>query len=941
MDRGEVSAIHDAFISYSRKDKEFARKLEKSLKAYKPPRALDVAHKYLDIFRDEEDFTGADYHASIARHLNASRKLLLLCSPHARASKYVDEEVRRFAELRGADNIIPLLVGGLPNNETPPGQEDQAAFPDGLCETLEMPLGIDYRGFNLRRDAVNKGAYEGAWHTTLASLYDKTRSQIEQRERKRTARRRRITTAIVASVVSVLLAALLVTLFYWRQAVLQRTAAVARQLAAQAELVRNQRPDFIYLSVLLATESLKRNPSLEAEMVLRPQLALLPRPILAIQDTVANAAFNPGSAVFSADRKYVATATVQEVSVWELATGRHVARVAPMYPIVSVAFSPGGEYLVTGSGSDVFAKPFLAQVWRLPDGREMSRMPQQNEPPARLAISRTGAALATVDKRIVHLWEPASGRAIAALTHDDPVQDTAFSPDGQRVATVTAAGAVVVWSVSDGRKAVTMTHAKGASSVAFSPDGTFIATSGDDTRMWRAADGREMFRVEAGGHLRFSPDGHRLTIGGSPTLGVYDATTGERLTSLTQTGTVADVSFQPDTVYAATTTFTDGIARIWKGRLGAALLQRFSDEELSRDFSGSEMTRVIHEYVDFAAFSPDASHFATGSASGRVLVWKTTAGAEVALMEHDDLAGVAFSQDGKLFLTIAGDDIRLWEMPSGQELKRIQLDSEPAGIALSPPDGKYLAVTSSAGTLRLLESLTGREVVSLGDEGAVTAFSPDGKRLATAGRKDDSPRVWEIPSGRQLLQLPQTQGLDAVLFSPDGSNLVTLSGDRNVIVVWNAASGQVIARIVQKESVEGLVFSPDGRSLAALSDGGMETGFAQVWDAASGRERARVAHGGITTLAFSPDGRYLATGGLDSTVRIWNPDNGCASGEAGARHPRVRHERRTSDGTRVRPGRTPRGGERRRHGEHLGTGQLARGRADLSQGPHRCHGREP
>ena len=269
------------------------------------------------------------------------------------------------------------------------------------------------------------------------------------------------------------------------------------------------------------------------------------------------------------------------------------------------------------------------------------------------------------------------------------------------------------------------------------------------------------------------------------------------------------------------------------------------------------MTRVIHEHVDFAAFSPDASHFATGSASGRVLVWKMTAGAEVALMEHDDLVTVAFSQDGKLFLTIAGNDIRLWEMPSGQELKRIQLDSEPAGIALSPPDGKYLAVTSSAGTLRILESLTGREVVSLGGEGPVTAFSPDGKRLATAGRKDDSPRVWEIPSGRQLLQLPQTQSLDAVLFSPDGSTLVTLSGDRNVIVVWNAASGQVIARIVQKEGVEGLVFSPDGRSLAALSDGGMDTGFAQVWDAASGRERARVAH-----EAESPRSPSVRTGAI-------------------------------------------------------------------------------
>ncbi len=75
-----------------------------------------------------------------------------------------------------------------------------------------------------------------------------------------------------------------------------------------------------------------------------------------LKDPVANAAFNPAKVVFSADRRYVATASADDVSVWELMTGHYVARMAPMYPVVSVAFSPGGEYLVTGSGSDVFAR---------------------------------------------------------------------------------------------------------------------------------------------------------------------------------------------------------------------------------------------------------------------------------------------------------------------------------------------------------------------------------------------------------------------------------------------------------------------------------------------------------------------------------------------------------------------------------------------------------
>jgi WD40 repeat protein len=872
----DASLVHDAFISYSRKDKGFARKLDKALKAYTPPRALDVPQRHLDVFRDEEDFTGADYHASIARHLSASRKLLLLCSPHARASRYVDDEVRRFAELRGAANIIPLLVGGLPNNETAPGQEDQAAFPAGLCETLEMPLAIEYRGFDPRRDAVTKGAFEGAWHTTLASLYDKTRSQVEQRERKRTARRRRITSTIVASIVSVLLAALVVSLFYWRQAVEQRTAAVARQLAAQAELVRNQRPDFIVLSVLLATESLKRQPSLEAEMALRPQLALLPRPVLTIQDPAANATFNPARMVFSADRKYVATASVQDVSVWELMTGRQVARMAPQYPLVGLAFSPRADYLVTGSGSDVFAKPYVAQVWHLPDGREVSRLPQQSAPPKRLAFGGNGESLATVDKQVLRLWDPASGRAVAALQQDDPIEDLAFSPDGQRIATIAAGGVATMWSVQDGKKILSMTHAKGLSAVLFSPDGTLIATSADDTRMWRAADGHEMFRVPAGGQLRFSPDGRRFTVEGRGTLGVYDATNGERLTALTQADAIEDVNFQPDAVYVATEAFKAGIARVWRGRLGEKLLQRYSDDDMSRDFAASELTRIVQEHVDFAAFSPDASHFATGDAAGRLQLWKSTAAAEVAALGHDDLViPLGFSQDNSRLVT-AGSGIRgIWELASGRQASHIPIEVYPDTVGLSPGDARFLLVLDANRTVTVLEAATGRKVVVLKEAGPddAFAFSADGSRLAAAGREDDTARVWEIPSGRQLLKLPPMKSLDAVLFSPNGASLLTVSGENNLVVIWNAATGQEVARITDKKGLAHFTFTADSRYLAAWNR--EPDGLTRVWELGTGRERMRVTHEtAVTTLAFSPDGRYLATGGLDSPPRVWNVEGG-------------------------------------------------------------------
>ena len=105
-------AVHDAFISYSRKDRALAIALEKALEAWTPPKSVATAR--LDVFRDETDMTGIAYHKAIHRHLQQSKKLIVLCSPAARASPYVNEEIRQFASMKGADNIIPLLIDIFP-----------------------------------------------------------------------------------------------------------------------------------------------------------------------------------------------------------------------------------------------------------------------------------------------------------------------------------------------------------------------------------------------------------------------------------------------------------------------------------------------------------------------------------------------------------------------------------------------------------------------------------------------------------------------------------------------------------------------------------------------------------------------------------------------------------------------------------------------------------
>jgi hypothetical protein len=108
---------YDAFISYSRRDKAFATVLQAALQGYRPPKSLGLSHRHLRVFRDEQDFTGSGYTSSLEKSLNASTKLLVICSPAARQSTFVNDEIRRFVKVRGADHIIPILLSGIPNNE--------------------------------------------------------------------------------------------------------------------------------------------------------------------------------------------------------------------------------------------------------------------------------------------------------------------------------------------------------------------------------------------------------------------------------------------------------------------------------------------------------------------------------------------------------------------------------------------------------------------------------------------------------------------------------------------------------------------------------------------------------------------------------------------------------------------------------------------------------
>jgi hypothetical protein len=106
-----------------------------------------VPKRRLNILRDEEDFTGTEYYQAVGRHLQGSRKLIIICSPNARASSFVNGEIQRFTQVHSAEDLIPVLIAGSPETTSAADDADMA-FPAALCERLELPLASDYRGFD-------------------------------------------------------------------------------------------------------------------------------------------------------------------------------------------------------------------------------------------------------------------------------------------------------------------------------------------------------------------------------------------------------------------------------------------------------------------------------------------------------------------------------------------------------------------------------------------------------------------------------------------------------------------------------------------------------------------------------------------------------------------------------------------------------------------------
>ncbi len=548
-----------------------------------------------------------------------------------------------------------------------------------------------------------------------------------------------------------------------------------------------------------------------------------------------------------ASHEFVASrADVGEVRVWEVESGRTLARVDGFETrdVWNLRFDPSGDYLWVQSlppdgrldiglwkleGGPGALHPRLIRRWRSGENFSVS------------ADGRRVAGFEDVGCDVV-VEEPLSGRPLCRLTPMDPgCHGLGFSPDGRLLATarVKPGGPLRldVWEVETGRR---------------------LLERGDLPSGWSITE------------FEFSPDGRSLLAQGfEGTMRLYDLDTGTSWANQVDPGDESNS-------FGNSVLLSGGLRLAWSYR---------------NDHTGSHPLRVYEraggalratfpgrlEPVSHLFGLPDGGSIVFLS-GGRAVLWHFEPAPESQPAGHADEAwAIAFSGDGRLLASGADDDdpqtLKLWDAATGRFLRGWKAHDATTGAVAFQPGGRVLATACllPEHNLRLWDAATGELLAALDghtDKVRTVAFRPDGRLLASAG-SDRTIRLWDVAARRCLRILAgHSDAIRQLAFSPDGRILASAGNDATVRL-WDVDTGRALWTWEGDVKISAVAFAPDGHTLAWAH----EDGVLQRWDLARRRLLAPLhsEYDELRCLTFSPDGRTLAAAGKSGTLHLWDP----------------------------------------------------------------------
>ena len=516
--------------------------------------------------------------------------------------------------------------------------------------------------------------------------------------------------------------------------------------------------------------------------------------------------------------------------------------------VITVAFGPGGNRLVSGSTDRT------AQIWDVRTGKRIGNPLPHNGDVHEVAFSSDGGSVLTADYRTTaFLWDARSGKRVHTFRHGDQkrgsgllaqtivggVLGAAFRPpDDAQIVTSCGDGTVQIWDTKSGEAIGALPkHAHMVHDVAVSADGSRILTACHDmnVRLWDF-DTRELLATFK--HDTRVPTADFLGLDGSRIV------TGD----------------------------ADGTIYLWSVSAAREDTDR-TLETAAGEFAAGPWRH--HGGVHRLRVSLDGRRIVSASFDNTARLWDPDEGGAVgAPFEHQAaIQAVAFSPDGSRIATACDDNVlRLWRAATGPSLRIVKHLAPKNHEAVYTADGRYILTKTDGTTAIVRDVVTGSRVCEIRHRGGirVVAVSADGSRVLTGGA-DSTSRLFDVATGKPVFEpFGHASGVWSVALSADGEYMIAAGFD-GAVQIRSVRTGALVGEpIMLGARVRAVAFSPDGSRFVLTSSDKLARVY--EWEDWSTPRLLGGHQGPVTAVAFSRDGTRIVTGGYDNSVRIWSAD---------------------------------------------------------------------